>query len=115
MEAPSAATRWLPAPRPGTVDGSRPNTPPHHPHILRPRSPRWKHLAGSIRQPVRYNCVPMPPITETHLRVRYAETDQMGVVYYANYLIWMEVARVDLCRACGFNYRDMERDDGVLL
>src|SRR5437763_1014512 len=53
--------------------------------------------------------------TETRIRVRYAETDQMGVVYYANYLVWMEVARVELCKACGFNYRDMERDDGVLL
>jgi acyl-CoA thioester hydrolase len=53
--------------------------------------------------------------TETRLRVRYAETDQMGVVYYANYLVWMEVGRVELCRACGFNYRDMEREDGVLL
>jgi acyl-CoA thioester hydrolase len=47
--------------------------------------------------------------------VRYAETDQMGVVYYSNYLIWMEVGRVELCRACGFRYRDMEREDGVLL
>ena len=55
------------------------------------------------------------PVTETRLRVRYAETDQMGVVYYANYLVWMEVGRVALCRACGFNYRDMEREDGVLL
>jgi acyl-CoA thioester hydrolase len=53
--------------------------------------------------------------TETRLRVRYAETDQMGVVYYANYLVWMEVGRVELCRACGFNYRDLEREDGVLL
>jgi acyl-CoA thioester hydrolase len=39
----------------------------------------------------------------------------MGVVYYANYLIWMEVGRVELCKACGFNYRDMEMDDGVFL
>jgi acyl-CoA thioester hydrolase len=52
---------------------------------------------------------------ETTIRVRYAETDQMGVVYYANYLVWMEVGRVELCRACGFNYRDMEEQDGVLL
>ena len=58
---------------------------------------------------------PMKMSCETRLRVRYAETDQMGVVYYANYLVWMEVSRVDLCKACGFNYRDMERDDGVLL
>jgi acyl-CoA thioester hydrolase len=45
--------------------------------------------------------------------VRYAETDQMGVVYYANYLVWMETGRVDLCKACGFNYRDLEREDGI--
>jgi acyl-CoA thioester hydrolase len=51
---------------------------------------------------------------ETRLRVRYAETDQMGVVYYANYLVWMEVGRVELCKALGFDYRDMERD-GVLM
>jgi acyl-CoA thioester hydrolase len=55
----------------------------------------------------------MLPVTETRLRVRYAETDQMGVVYYANYIVWMEVGRVDLCKACGFNYRDIEREDGV--
>jgi acyl-CoA thioester hydrolase len=52
---------------------------------------------------------------ETSVRVRYAETDQMGVVYYANYFVWMEVGRVELCRACGFNYRDMEEQDGILL
>jgi len=51
----------------------------------------------------------------TRLRVRYAETDQMGVVYYANYLVWMEVARVELCKTLGFRYKDMEREDGVLL
>jgi acyl-CoA thioester hydrolase len=52
---------------------------------------------------------------EARLRVRYAETDQMGVVYYANYIVWMEVGRVELCKAVGFNYRDMERDDAILL
>jgi acyl-CoA thioester hydrolase len=57
----------------------------------------------------------MTTATETRLRVRYAETDQMGVVYYANYLVWMEVGRVDLCKACGFNYRDMEIEDGIFL
>jgi len=57
----------------------------------------------------------MKPASETSLRVRYAETDQMGVVYYANYLVWMEVGRVDLCKSRGFDYRDMERDDGVFL
>ena len=52
---------------------------------------------------------------ESRLRVRYAETDQMGVVYYANYLVWMEVGRVELCKSRGFNYRDMEIDDGIFL
>jgi len=52
---------------------------------------------------------------ETPLRVRYAETDQMGVVYYANYLVWMEVGRVAYCKSIGFNYRDMEREDGIVL
>jgi acyl-CoA thioester hydrolase len=57
----------------------------------------------------------MTPVTESRLRVRYAETDNMGVVYYANYYIWMEVGRVELCKACGFNYRDMEIEDGIFL
>ncbi len=54
-------------------------------------------------------------IVETVFRVRYAETDQMGIVYYANYFVWMEVGRVEYCRGVGLNYRDMERDDHVLL
>ncbi|MCC7234912.1 MAG: acyl-CoA thioesterase [Bryobacterales bacterium] len=54
-------------------------------------------------------------VNETRLRVRYAETDQMGVVYHANYIIWMEVGRVELCRSLGLRYRDLERDEGVLL
>ena len=52
---------------------------------------------------------------ESRVRVRYAETDQMGVVYHANYLVWMEVGRVEYWRAAGLRYRDMEKEDGVLL
>ncbi|HXG55358.1 MAG TPA: thioesterase family protein [Vicinamibacterales bacterium] len=48
------------------------------------------------------------PHSVTHLRVRYAETDKMGVVYYANYLVWFEVARTDLLRSLGWSYREME-------
>jgi len=48
---------------------------------------------------------------ETTVRVRYAETDRMGVVYYANYLVWFEVGRGAWCRARGFNYRDMEEQE----
>jgi acyl-CoA thioester hydrolase len=48
---------------------------------------------------------------ETRIRVRYAETDQMGVVYHSNFIIWFEVGRVELLRSLGFSYRDMERED----
>ena len=51
-------------------------------------------------------------LNETRLRVRYAETDQMGVVYHSNHLIWFEVGRVELMRQMGFSYRDLERDEG---
>jgi acyl-CoA thioester hydrolase len=46
--------------------------------------------------------------------VRYAETDKMGVVYYANYLVWFEVGRTDLLRDAGWSYRDMETDGYAL-
>jgi acyl-CoA thioester hydrolase len=52
---------------------------------------------------------------ETTIQVRYAETDQMGIVYYANYLVWMEVGRVEYCKARGFEYKQMELQDGVFL
>jgi acyl-CoA thioester hydrolase len=51
-------------------------------------------------------------LNETRLRVRYAETDQMGIVYHSNHLIWFEVGRVELMRQMGFSYRDMEREEG---
>jgi acyl-CoA thioester hydrolase len=50
-------------------------------------------------------------VGEARLRVRYAETDQMGVVYHSNYIIWFEVGRVELLRQLGFTYKDMERQD----
>lgn len=50
-------------------------------------------------------------VCETRLRVRYAETDQMGVVYHANHFIWFEIGRVELLRQLGFSYRDMEEKD----
>jgi acyl-CoA thioester hydrolase len=48
------------------------------------------------------------PSSISSLRVRYAETDKMGVVYYANYLVWFEVGRADLLRSLGWTYREME-------
>jgi acyl-CoA thioester hydrolase len=58
---------------------------------------------------------PHSATNETRLRVRYAETDQMGVVYHSNHLIWFEVGRVELMRQMGFSYRDMEREDGCYI
>lgn len=52
---------------------------------------------------------------ETEVRVRYAETDQMGIVHHANYLIWFEAGRSDLCRAKGFSYKEMEEQDDSLM
>jgi len=54
-------------------------------------------------------------VNETRLRVRYAETDQMGVVYHANHFIWFEVGRVEFLRQLGFSYRDMEQHDGCFI
>jgi len=57
-------------------------------------------------------------LTEWHeapLRVRYAETDKMGVVYHANYLVWFEIGRTEFCRARGFSYRDMEENENAFL
>lgn len=52
---------------------------------------------------------------ETRIRVRYAETDQMGVVYYANYFIWMEIGRVEFVRSRGLNYKELEHTEGLFL
>ena len=54
------------------------------------------------------------PVT-TQVRVRYAETDQMGVVYYANYLVWFELGRVEVLRAVGLTYKMLETDHGCIL
>ncbi len=52
---------------------------------------------------------------ETEIRVRYAETDKMGIVHHSNYLIWFEAGRSDLCRARGFSYKEMEENDNALM
>jgi acyl-CoA thioester hydrolase len=54
-------------------------------------------------------------VNETRIRVRYAETDQMGVVYHANHFIWFEVGRVELLRQFGFSYKDMESEDDCFI
>jgi len=50
----------------------------------------------------------MKDTVDIDIRVRYAETDQTGVAYYANYLVWFEVGRSELCRKRGFRYADLE-------
>ena len=61
---------------------------------------------SSIQQPI---------VNETRLRVRYAETDQMGVVYHANHFIWFEIGRVEYMRQLGYTYREMEREHGCYI
>ena len=53
-------------------------------------------------------------VVETPLRVRYSETDRMGIVYHANYVVWFEIGRTEWCRAAGVPYRAME-DAGLLI
>jgi acyl-CoA thioester hydrolase len=57
----------------------------------------------------------MKDFTDANVRVRYAETDQMGMVYHGNYFIWFEVGRVELCRHLGFEYKRMEIEDDTLI
>jgi acyl-CoA thioester hydrolase len=54
------------------------------------------------------------PVT-TEVRVRYAETDQMGIVYYANYLVWFELGRVEVLRSLGLTYSKLETEHGCIL
>ncbi|HEU4635443.1 MAG TPA: thioesterase family protein [Edaphobacter sp.] len=56
-----------------------------------------------------------PVVSQSRVRVRYAETDQMGVVYHANYLVWFEIGRVDFIRSLGMDYRTMEQEDGLAI
>jgi acyl-CoA thioester hydrolase len=59
---------------------------------------------------------PTPTTWSTsNLRVRYAETDQMGIVYYANFFVWFEIGRTDFCRQQGFAYREMEEQEGLYI
>lgn len=56
----------------------------------------------------------LPARSVSRVRVRYAETDNMGVVYYANYFVWFEIGRTDLLRSTGWSYREMEADGFAL-
>jgi acyl-CoA thioester hydrolase len=70
-----------------------------------------RYAALTLASTLCYNFPPMSHYAETTVRVRYAETDQMGVVYHGNYFTWFEVGRVELCRQLGFEYKRMEMED----
>ena len=57
----------------------------------------------------------MQRVSEARVRVRYAETDQMGVVYHANYLVWFEVGRVEFMREMGLDYKSLEDEEGAMI
>jgi len=57
----------------------------------------------------------MPRFVDSRTRVRYQETDQMGIVHHANYIVWFEIGRTDLCRATGFTYREIENRGLILV
>lgn len=57
----------------------------------------------------------MRDMVDIEIRVRYAETDKMGIAYYANYFVWFEVGRTELCRARGFRYADLENQGYFLV
>jgi acyl-CoA thioester hydrolase len=54
-------------------------------------------------------------VVESRTRVRYKETDQMGIAHHSNYVVWFEVGRTDLCRETGFSYRDIEKRGSLLV
>jgi acyl-CoA thioester hydrolase len=74
-----------------------------------PMSRRHTSMFVNVNQPSTVT------VNETRIRVRYAETDQMGVVYHANHFIWFEVGRVELLRQLGFSYKDMECEDDCFI
>lgn len=83
------------------------------PARLRPACGRARVIAmgnGSSNKPSSTDRV-----SESRVKVRYAETDQMSVAYYANYFVWFEVGRSQFCNDCGFSYRDMEQQTGLYL
>jgi acyl-CoA thioester hydrolase len=68
-------------------------------------------MSGTVRSPEKTN----KAVNETIVRVRYAETDQMGVVYHSNHFIWFEIGRVELLRQLGFSYKEMETADNCFI
>lgn len=82
------------------------------PQIKKDKNSRW--LSSRFPNPRNSLYIGSMKQIETTFRVRYAETDRMGYVYYGNYAAWFEVGRVELLRSLGTSYRDLE-DRGILL
>ncbi len=78
------------------------------------RSTLRRNRCGRTAHPNVYNPerppMPVPAVSETHVRVNYSETDQMGVVYHARYLVWLDIARTEHLRLNGASYRDLEAE-----
>lgn len=72
-------------------------------------------LPIGVRIPVSQLIFFMNEWHETEIRVRYAETDKMGIVHHSNYLVWFELGRSEFCRARGFSYKEMEEKDNALM
>jgi acyl-CoA thioester hydrolase len=75
-------------------------------------------MDGPMRRPeapLAMNGKRPPVVNETRIRVRYAETDQMGVVYHANHFVWFEIGRVELMRQFGLSYKTMESEDDCFI
>lgn len=81
-----------------------------HEHILPRRVPLYKRMGpDDLPAVTNVSAAPELPPHDIEFRVRYAETDQMGVVYHANYLVWCEMGRTDFIRNRGMSYADIER------
>ena len=73
-------------------------------------------MDGQVSEPITSTFINAKGIVnETRIRVRYAETDQMGIVYHSNHFIWFEVGRVELLRQLGFSYKEMEKEDDCFI
>ena len=57
----------------------------------------------------------MPRFVESRTRVRYKDTDQMGIAHHSNYIVWFEIGRTDLCRETGFSYKEIEARGLILV
>jgi acyl-CoA thioester hydrolase len=82
---------------------------------IQPLGARRGGILPVYARPSENSLVELPEKAQVRFRARYSETDQMGIVYHANYLAWFEMARTELCAVRGVRYRDIEEQDHLLL